>query len=1224
MPLHIAKESTASLASAQSPVVWHGAFWRHHSLALVNRELTLSLLNNPDFAGRFALSLEEWEARDFAPGSDPRFAPLAACANSVTGEARVTIRHRWPPEFSRPDHGKLVLIQPWEFGSLPREWVTKIESSVDEVWVPSQWVRDCYLESGVAGDKVVVVPNGVNTLRFHPGAEPFDFKALSNTRHLRPDTYKFLFVGGTIARKGIDVLLDAYDRAFTSRDDVTLIIKDFGTSSFYANQGMSTLIRALQAKPGGANIVYLDGDMSEAEIAGLYAACDCLVHPYRGEGYGLPIAEAMACGKPTMVTGIGAACDFANDSNAYLIPARRASLTQTEISGMATVAPPFWAEPNRDALIEMLRGVVGNRDEAKAKGEQAARDIAAQHTWAQAANVAAARLGVLADEAESDFAAPASFALPMGLGNLSLGGLKLSGLNGLSLSSPPGAAMETVGAQYEERKQAALVAARQGEFRNAATLLEACLVERPDDWDLVNALAVVRFRTGDTNDALALLRRGIADAPAPRDFYHNLAFVLLAGDQPVEALEHALKAFAYTPDETDLRRTVERAGDACLVAARKLLRSVPDSQRAQVRRHPEYRALMQAYQAGCRVSGVGCRQSNTELQPQENIRQSATQGEAEPDTRHPIPDTLRLSICMIVKNEERFLRNCLQSAQGLADEIVIVDTGSTDGTLAIAREFGAKIVEYAWNDDFSAARNVSLDHATGDWALWLDADEEIAPGAAPAFRDAIQNAPPQIGGYMVRFQNWLSSATRKSESDAENGEMAVHHACRLFRRVPGVRFEGRIHEQNLRSLQSLGYGYAQGNGLTIDHFGYAGEIMTLRNKHERFIRMLRREVEECPDETFRYFHRFNLGNAYFTLGDMENAAYWLEQAAEKPDTAEEFTLTLFTEWATALHRLGRAQEGLAVCKQADALGLRHPGVDFARGYCFLHLSRYSEAEFAFQAALKRGATSAFSQTGDAGIGGYKARYGLALALVGQDRYGEATTECHAALDAQPGFVDARYLLALCLTKTNQLSESCRELETVLEHQPDHGDALRDLGANRFANREYDRALPYVRSTAQADQENYEAQARLASCCEHLALFEEAREAYERLRMLSPNSPEVCVNLGRVLAANGATDEAIDAYADAIYLDPQYGNAYFNAGDLLYQMGFYDRAAETYLAGLEVAPEHESGFFVLGNCYVQTQDYEAAAFSYRQALTLQPGHNEARHNLELALSLAAQS
>src|SRR5213078_2345300 len=104
--------------------------------------------------------------------------------------------------------------------------------------------------------------------------------------------------------------------------------------------------------------------------------------------------------------------------------------------------------------------------------------------------------------------------------------------------------------------------------------------------------------------------------------------------------------------------------------------------------------------------------------------------------------------------------------------------------------------------------NVSLVNATGDWALWLDADEEIAPECARNFRSAVETAAPDTGGFMVQFRNWLQSTTRREDTD-----MAVHHACRLFRLVPGVRFEGRIHEQNLRSLQELGYRYAYLPGL---------------------------------------------------------------------------------------------------------------------------------------------------------------------------------------------------------------------------------------------------------------------------------------------------------------------------------------------------------------------------------------------------------------------------
>jgi tetratricopeptide (TPR) repeat protein len=1175
------------IASNKSGVVWNGSFFVYHSLALVNRELTLALLADQDFASKFDLGIQHYEPPTFEAGTDPRFAALATRMRALPESPAVTVRHHWPPNFAAPDKGKLVLIQPWEFGSLPRAWVDSIARTVDEIWVPSRFVRDTYTSSGVPGEKVVVVPNGVNTARFHPGVAPYDFAANPNTRHLKPGTFKFLFVGGTISRKGVDILLDAYDRAFTAGDDVTLIIKDFGTDSFYANQGAGALIRALQSKPGAANIVYLTEDMSEAEIASLYAACDCLVHPYRGEGYGLPIAEAMACGKPTILTGFGAALDFAGDANAYLIPSRLQRLSEKRIGAWETIDYPFFAEPDRDALSGLLRHVASHRDEAAAKGAQAAADIAARHTWTDAARIALERLNGLLTAPASE-----SRALPTSLGNLRLNG-QATGTG--------------VGDRYEERKQAALAETRGGDWKNAIHALESCLTERPNDWDVLNALAVARFRTGDTEKAGELLRRGIASAPHPRDFHHNLAFVLLAEEQSVQALEHALAALGETPDNADIRATVERARESVLKAARKVLRRYPDKQRAQAKRDPEYRSLMEQYQR----AGEALEQTDTVTPGTALLPPAAAKPNAMP----------RLSLCMIVKNEERFLRNCLESVKDIVDEMVIVDTGSTDSTLDIAREYGAKIIPHVWKDDFSEARNVSLDQATGDWALWMDADEELDPETKDSVLKTIRSAPAEVGAYIVMFRNWLSKAERDP-----NSEMAVHHACRLFRRLPGVRFQGRIHEQNLPSLRALGYTFLDTSEIIIDHFGYAGEIMSLRDKHARFIRMLKREVEECPDPAFRVFHEFNLGNAYYTAGDMENAARHLGIAAEDADIHEEYTASIFTELATALHRLGRAQEGLQVCSKADQIGLKQAGVEFARGYCLLHQERYQEAEAAFQTAIRYGVEdkSLMGRTGDQGASGFKARYGVALALVGQDRFEDAVPYCEQALAEQTTFVDARYLLTVILARLERPADARRELEILLSQSPNHADALRDLAALLVKEKAYAEALPYLKKIAQVNLNDFDAQARLAHCLEELQRYEEARDLYRRLRLLRPQSVEVCVNLGRMLAACGAEAEAIDCYADAIQMDPDYGNAYFNAGDLLYKLGYYDRAADAYQSGLQVEPEHPSGFFMLGNCYYRKQAYQAAALSYRQALVQDPTHEAARNNLAMAEEMAASA
>src|SRR5207249_3515175 len=103
------------------------------------------------------------------------------------------------------------------------------------------------------------------------------------------------------------------------------------------------------------------------------------------------------------------------------------------------------------------------------------------------------------------------------------------------------------------------------------------------------------------------------------------------------------------------------------------------------------------------------------------------------------------SLCMIVKNEEQFLVDCLASMRDAVDEIIIVDTGSTDATVELAEAAGAKVFHYPWQDDFAAARNESISHATGKWILWMDADERLAPGAAAVIRDAVKRNDFEVG-----------------------------------------------------------------------------------------------------------------------------------------------------------------------------------------------------------------------------------------------------------------------------------------------------------------------------------------------------------------------------------------------------------------------------------------------------------------------------------------------
>ena len=356
---------------------WEGDFFVHSSLAHVNRELVRALLAT----GRCELGLRHLQTAQFGPEEDDfaRFPAVAARLNQFYrgDEADFHLKHRWPPDFNRPVDSRFILLQPWEFGRIPETWVEPLRKNVDQVWAPTSYVRDCYVDSGVDPAKVALVPQGVDPSRFRPGVSPLTLPT--------EKSFKFLFVGGTLYRKGIDLLLDAYCQTFSREDDVCLVIKDLGMNTFYRGMNSSQRIGQLQADPSCPEIVYLTEEMSGGDMPRLYAAADALVHPYRGEGFGLPVAEAMACGLPVIVTRGGACDDFCPDELVYSVAAQK-----VEVSFQQATAGQAWLlEPDLDCLKRRMLQVVDNAGEGRRRGRRASEFIRSNFTWERAAWTAA-------------------------------------------------------------------------------------------------------------------------------------------------------------------------------------------------------------------------------------------------------------------------------------------------------------------------------------------------------------------------------------------------------------------------------------------------------------------------------------------------------------------------------------------------------------------------------------------------------------------------------------------------------------------------------------------------------------------------------------------------------------------------------------------------------------------------------------------------------------------
>jgi glycosyltransferase involved in cell wall biosynthesis len=361
--------STKRGEGARPGVILEGPFLSVSGHARINRALGCSLLDAADLDA----ALEPTEAGTANTKSLPDFPRIAEGLRRNPTRLDLTIRHCWPPDFRSLDSGRLACILPWEHRAVPRSWVREIERSVDELWVPSDFVSTAFIDGGVSRDRVHVIPNGFSPDVFH-----------REVKLRRPEGCRscvFLFVGGTIRRKGADLLLQAYADAFSSDDDVTLIFKDTGASGFYQHNNLVAQIRKLADKPGAAHMLLLTEAMDDAALASLYRGCDAFVLPYRGEGFGMPLVEAMACGKPVITTAAGPALEFCSSESAYLISARETAVPDEP--------PPFgeftsewtWFEPDLVELAAALRAVYENRGEAARKGTLAATRIARTHAW---------------------------------------------------------------------------------------------------------------------------------------------------------------------------------------------------------------------------------------------------------------------------------------------------------------------------------------------------------------------------------------------------------------------------------------------------------------------------------------------------------------------------------------------------------------------------------------------------------------------------------------------------------------------------------------------------------------------------------------------------------------------------------------------------------------------------------------------------------------------------
>ncbi|WDH82486.1 glycosyltransferase [Paenibacillus urinalis] len=355
----------------------------------------------------------------------------------------------------------------------------------------------------------------------------------------------------------------------------------------------------------------------------------------------------------------------------------------------------------------------------------------------------------------------------------------------------------------------------------------------------------------------------------------------------------------------------------------------------------------------------------------------------------------RISLCMIVKNEERSLPSCLNSVRGAVDEVIVVDTGSTDQTVQLARQQGAIVIPFEWCDDFAAARNRGLEAATGDWILFLDADEMLDDKAREEL--PLWGAQEGVDGFFLQIHNYTGNGS---------GGVTINPVLRMFRNDPKHRFSGRIHEQIAESIVNHNpQAHFHMTDMIIHHYGYSEEIVLEKDKVSRNTRLLQQVIHEDPDNPF---HRYNMGVEWLRIGRLEEALSSFRRAWEGLDPIKASYAHLVLKYEIrCLQALGRWEEAEAQITKGLQLYPDYTDLLHCRALTEEAFGREKQAEAALREALRLGPAPDLYHT-EEGIGTYQTHYLLGLNAEKREALDEAV-DCYVkAIRCKPSLTPPLY------------------------------------------------------------------------------------------------------------------------------------------------------------------------------------------------------------------------
>jgi len=555
-------------------------------------------------------------------------------------------------------------------------------------------------------------------------------------------------------------------------------------------------------------------------------------------------------------------------------------------------------------------------------------------------------------------------------------------------------------------------------------------------------------------------------------------------------------------------------------------------------------------------------------------------------------DKKRISLCMIVKDEEKFLPQCLDSVKDHVDEIVVVDTGSTDRTVEIAKSYGAKVYHHPWENNFSKHRNQSISYATGDWILIMDADEELDAETAPMLRKGVEEALTPV--FLFNVKSFLSNKNYHTEGTS----------ARLFRSGLGIHYQGYVHNQLIfKDKKATHYPVA------IWHYGYDLSPEQLKAKRERSLALLNKQIKDFPDDLPTRHH---LAMTWLSSKEYEKAyqdaklTLDMMKAQGKIDT--NFSWTYFIA-VMSLINLGRIDEAETLANEAlrffdKSIDIHHCIVQI--GFVkkdYNKILKHGREFFRLREELCENFSQFKSFQFETAHKDWIVYRAMGYAHIYLGHHDEGVDFLTKAAKSAPA-CDAdtlRQEIGLNLVLLKEWEKATWFLDELPREERQYKHGLMELGANYERLGRLDEAVALYNQIESTFEENAGIPFKRGSLLLKLNRYNEAAAAFEKAAKRSPDYVDAWINWGLALEDGGAKEIAEEKYRAALAIDPDSPKGNLNLGLFYFKQGDYARAREYLEKSAADFAENVYLCLALSRAYLETGEIEAMVGTCEKAL-----------------------